>query len=40
MKVKENVNPGGNGMNNKGDNNDKWVISYLVGNGNYNNKKR
>ena len=25
MKVEENVNPGGNGINNKSDNNDKWV---------------
>ena len=40
MKVEENVNPGGNGINNKSDNNDKWVTGWLVGNGNYNNNKR
>ena len=40
MKVEENVNPGGNGINNKSDNNDKWFTGWLVGNGNYNNNKR
>ena len=27
MKVEENFKPGGNSINNKGDNNDKWVIN-------------